>query len=288
MEGTRGGQGREGQGRRHPTPGHRPTRRGLRPWGCRLRTRRPAAPRRPSRRTPPPAAGPRSRSGRSGSRRTRPLGGWPGRSWGHCGEKGHVLSSDPEPRRRARCYRMSGPPEGAGGPELMALPHPHCPDTAPRAARGLGRVTATRWRPRRGQDAGKHSARLPDRFPGPWRPPSRSPPQPTGSGGGGGWGGLLSGWKLQANPWAGHIGAPTPGLSPHGPSCLRSVPAALQLAQRGPPATGGAQFPLLTRWAAVFKPCRNFDLVSYKYSEKIHTSSESGSQTQVKSVPAES
>ena len=186
MDGTRGGRGREGQGRRHPTPGHRPTRRGLRPWGCRLRTRRPAAPRRPSRRTPPPAAGPRSRSGRSGSRRTRPLGGWPGRSWGHCGEKGHVLSSDPEPRRRARCYRMSGPPEGAGGPELMALPHPHCPDTAPRAARGLGRVTATRWRPRRGQDAGKHSARLPDRFPGPWRPPSRSPPQPTGSGGGGG------------------------------------------------------------------------------------------------------
>lgn len=157
-------------------------------------------------------------------------------------------------------------PGRRGWPELMALPHPHCPDTAPRAARGLGQVAATRWRPRRGQDAGKHSARLPDGFPGPWRPPSRSPPQPTGPGAGGGE--LLSGWKLQTNRWAGNIGAPTPSLSPHGLTRLRSVPAALQLAQRGPPATRVAQF-LLTRWTVAFKPRRNSDSVSYKYSQAL-------------------
>lgn len=87
-------------------------------------------------------------------------------------------------------------------------------------------------------------------------PPPRPVPRPAaptltvaasthGSGAGGGE--LLSGWKLQANRWAGNIGDPTPSLSPHGPTRLRSVPAALQLAQRGPPATRVAQFLLLTR-----------------------------------------
>lgn len=164
MDGTRGERGREGQGRQHPTPGHWPTRRGLRPWGCPLRTRRPAAPRRPSRQTLPPAAGPRSRSGRSGSWRTRPLGGWPGRSWGRCGEKGHILSSDPEPRRWARCYRTPGPPDGAGGRSSW-----HCPiPTVLTPHRGrpgdLGR-----WRP---HDGARGQART-------WG--STVPASPTGS-----------------------------------------------------------------------------------------------------------
>lgn len=81
----------------------------LRPWGCLLQTRLPAAPRRPSRRTPRPAAGPRSRSGRIGSWRTRPHVDWPGRSWGHCGERGHAPVTDgpgrPLCRKRAPTAR---------------------------------------------------------------------------------------------------------------------------------------------------------------------------------------
>lgn len=99
-----------------------------RPWGCPLRTRLPAAPRQPSLRTLLPAAGPRSRSGQSGSRRTRRHADWPGRSWEHCGEKGHVLS----PRSCAGHVQEAGLQDHPGRHRRKESHTPWHRDTHPR------------------------------------------------------------------------------------------------------------------------------------------------------------
>lgn len=99
-----------------------------RPWGCPLRTHLPAAPRRPSLQTLLPAAGPRSRSGQSGSRRTRRHADWPGRSWEHCGEKGHVLS----PRSCAGRVQEAGLQDHPGRHRRKESHTPWHRDTHPR------------------------------------------------------------------------------------------------------------------------------------------------------------
>ena len=208
-----------------PSPVNAP---GLRPWDCPLPTPPPAAPRRPSRRTPLRAAGPRSHSGRSGSRRIRPRGGWPGRSWGHCREKGHVLSSGPVLGRRIWCYRMSGSLNGAGTevtrqgtvPTPLAVqPGPQQGPTA--AGCSLGHTVAPEAR----LGCRKNRAGLPTQFPGPRLPRVTASTR---------W--LISGWKLQHNPWAGNIRAPRWGLSP-------SSPRACSLSLQSGPATRPSSHP---------------------------------------------